>query len=120
LNIIVGYSGGEIGRLNLSLARDYALLKDAFVYIFTSMVGGESEKSADILKSNKGLEFAGEFMERSGVQYETVLSVKGFSPGEDIVRFAEEKKNKSYFSGRKEKIKNRKNYSWFNSSICYY
>jgi CheY-like chemotaxis protein/nucleotide-binding universal stress UspA family protein len=108
LNIIVGYSGGEIGRLNLSLARDYALLKDAFVYIFTSMVGGESEKSADILKSNKGLEFAGEFMERSGVQYETVLSVKGFSPGEDIVRFAEEKKISHIFLGVKKKSKTEK------------
>ena len=58
MKILVGYDGGEIGRLNLSLARDYALEKNAFVYIITSMVGGESEKAADIMKSEQGLKFA--------------------------------------------------------------
>lgn len=105
MKILVGYDGGELGRNNLSLARDYAVLKNAFVYILTSMAGGKSEDADDILKSEEGLKFAGEFMERAGVQYETILSVKGFSPGEDIVKFAEDKKISHIFLGEKKKSK---------------
>ena len=108
MKILVGYDGGEIGRINLSLARDYAILKNAFVYILTSMSGGESEKADDVLKSEEGLKFASEFMKRSGVQYETVLSVKGFSPGEDIVKYAEDKEINHIFLGIKKKSKTEK------------
>ena len=108
MKILVGYDGGEIGRVNLSLARDYAILKNAFVYILTSMSGGESEEADDVLKSEEGLKFASEFMKRSGVQYETVLSVRGFSPGEDIVKYAEDKEINHIFLGIKKKSKTEK------------
>ena len=105
MKILVGYDGGEIGRVTLFLARDYAKLKDAFVYIVTSMTGGESENAADVLRSEEGLKSAGEFMERSGVRYETVLSVRGLSPGEDIVKFAKDKEIDHIFMGEKKKSK---------------
>jgi len=105
MKILVGYNGGELGRINLSLGRDYALLKNAFVYIITSMAGGESDEADDIQKSEEGLKFAGEFMERSNVQYETVLSVRGVSPGKDIVKFAEDNEINHIFLGEKKKSK---------------
>jgi len=108
MKILVGYDGGEIGRINLSLARDYALQKNAFVYIITSMAGGEAEKAADIIKSEKWLKFAGEFMDCSGVENEIILSVRGLSPGEDIVKFAEDKKINHIFLGVKKKSKTKK------------
>jgi nucleotide-binding universal stress UspA family protein/CheY-like chemotaxis protein len=108
VKILVGYDDGEIGRVNLSLARDYAILKNAFVYILTSMSGGESEGADDVLKSEEGLKFASDFMKRSGVQYETVLSVRGFSPGEDIVKHAEDKEINHIFLGIKKKSKTEK------------
>lgn len=108
MKLLVGYDGGEIGRVNLSLARDYALFKNAFVYILTSMVGGTSENADDVLKSEQGLKFAGEFMERSGVQFETILSARGLPPGEDIVRFTEENEINHIFLGVKKKSKTEK------------
>jgi nucleotide-binding universal stress UspA family protein len=108
VKILVGYDGGEIGRVTLTLARDYAMLKNAFVFIVTSMTGGESESADDVLKSKKGLKFAGEFMEYSGVRFETVLSVRGLSPGEDIIRYAEDKEIDHIFMGEKKKSKTEK------------
>jgi len=35
MKILVGYDGGEVGRLALSLARDMAGIRLAFVYVVT-------------------------------------------------------------------------------------
>ena len=66
MKILVGYDGGEVGRLALSLARDMAGIRSAFVYVVTSMHGGASERQADIERVEKGLEFAQSLMENSG------------------------------------------------------
>jgi len=62
MKILVGYNGGEVGRLALSLARDFAKQNNAFVYVLNSMEGGASEKQSDILKAEKNLDFAKEIM----------------------------------------------------------
>ena len=90
MKILVGYDGGEVGRLALSLARDMAGTHSAQVFVVTSMTGGASEKKADIEKAESDLEFAGQFMENSGIQCEATQSVRGLSPGEDLVKFAED------------------------------
>ena len=43
MKILVGYNGGEVGRVALSLAGDMAGIHSAFVYVITSMEGGSSE-----------------------------------------------------------------------------
>jgi len=58
MKILVGYNGGEDGRLALSLARDFAKTNNAFVYVVNSMEGGSSEKQSDILKAEQDLDFA--------------------------------------------------------------
>ena len=58
MKILVGYNGGEVGELALSLARDYAKTNNGFVYILTSLEGGASEKPSDIVGAEKALEFA--------------------------------------------------------------
>ncbi|WP_299983998.1 universal stress protein [Desulfobacula sp.] len=45
MKILVGYNGGEVGRLALSLARDLAQTNNAFVYVVTSMEGGLRKNS---------------------------------------------------------------------------
>ena len=45
MKIMVGYNGGDVGIRALALARDYALLRDAEVYVITSMEGGPKEKT---------------------------------------------------------------------------
>ena len=108
MKILVGYDGGEVGRMALSLARDMAGIHSAMVYVMTSMTGGASEKKADIEKAEADLEFARLFMENSGIQCETLQSVRGFSPGEDIVKFAGENDIDHIFVGIRKKSRTQK------------
>ncbi len=108
MKILVGYDGGEEGRLALSLARDMAGFHSAFVYVVTSMQGGSSETQADIEKAEKDLAFAQELMENSGIQCECQQSVRGFSPGEDLVNFARENDVDHIFLGIRKKSRAQK------------
>ncbi|NOX35663.1 MAG: universal stress protein [Deltaproteobacteria bacterium] len=108
MKILVGYNGGEVGRLALSLARDYAKTNNAFVYVITSMEGGASEKQSDIIKAEKGLEFAKKLMENSSIQCEVQQSVRGLSPAEDLVKFAEDNEIDQIFLGIKKKSRAQK------------
>lgn len=108
MNIMVGYNGGDVGERALKLARDYALLTNGFVHIITSMEGGTAETTADIQEAEKDLKFAGEFMESSGVKFLAQQSVRGLSPGEDIVRYAKENDIEHIFLGLKKKSRTQK------------
>ncbi len=108
MNIMVGYNGGDVGERALKLAGEYALLTSAFVHIITSMEGGEAEKTSDIQQVEKDLEFAGKYMESSGVKFLAQQSVRGLSPGEDIVRYAKENGIDQIFLGIKKKSRAQK------------
>ncbi|MCP4023826.1 MAG: universal stress protein [Desulfobacteraceae bacterium] len=108
MKILVGYNGGEVGRMALSMARDYAQLNNAFVYIVTSMEGGASEKKSDIEQAEVGLKYAKQLMERAGLECDTQQSVRGLSPGEDLVQFAKENKIHHIFLGIKKKSRAQK------------
>jgi len=108
MKILVGYNGGEVGRRSLSLARDFAKAHNAFVYIVTSMEGGASEKQSDIIAAEQGLDFAGKLMEDSGIEHDVQQSVRGLSPAEDLVKFAEENEIEQIFLGIKKKSRAQK------------
>lgn len=108
MKILVGYNGGEVDRLALSLARDLAQINNAFVYVVTSMTGGTSEKYFDIEVTEEGLKFAKKVLETSGLECAVQQSVRGFSPGEDLVRFANENDIDHIFLGIKKKSKAQK------------
>ncbi len=103
MKIMVGYNGGEVGELALSLARDYAKTNNAFVYILTSLEGGSSEKAADISEAEKDLKFAKTLMDNGGVQCDAQQSVRGLSAGEDLVKFAEDNEVEHIFLGIKKR-----------------
>ncbi len=102
MKILVGYNGGDVGKRALELARDYAVKFDAFVYVITTMEGGTSETPADIERVAQGLEFSRRMMEDSGLKCEVQQSVRGLSPGEDIVSYAKEKDVDHIFLGIKK------------------
>jgi nucleotide-binding universal stress UspA family protein/CheY-like chemotaxis protein len=108
MKILVGYDGGEVGRVALSLARDMAGIHSAFVYVVTSMEGGSSERQADIIQAEKNLGFARQFMENSGISCEAQQSVRGLSAGEDLVRFARENDIDHIFMGIRKKSRAQK------------
>jgi nucleotide-binding universal stress UspA family protein/CheY-like chemotaxis protein len=102
MKILVGYNGGEVCRSALLLAVDYAKQKNAFVHIITSMEGGAAEKPSDIAKAERGLYFVEKLMKNTGLEYETQQTVRGLSPGEDLVKFAEENDIDHIFLGIKK------------------
>jgi nucleotide-binding universal stress UspA family protein/CheY-like chemotaxis protein len=108
MKVLVGYNGGEVGKLTLSIAKDYAKLNNAFVYVITSMEGGASEKQSDIIEAEKGLAFAQKVMENSGIQFDIQQSVRGLSAGEDLVKFARENEIDHIFLGIKKKSRAQK------------
>jgi nucleotide-binding universal stress UspA family protein/CheY-like chemotaxis protein len=108
MKILVGYNGGEVGRVALSLARDYAQINNAFIYIITSMEGGASEKHSDIIEAEQGLEFAKSLMEYAGIECDAQQSVRGLSAGEDLVKFANENEIDHIFLGIKKKSRAQK------------
>lgn len=92
----------------LSLARDFALKNNAFVYIVTSMEGGTSEKPADIAAAEEGLAYARKVMEKAGVECDAQQSVRGLTPWEDLVNFAKENEIDQIFLGIKKKSRAQK------------
>lgn len=103
MKILVGYNGGEYGRLALILARDFSRKHNAFVYVVTSMEGGASEKPSDIQRAEEGLKFAKKIMTDAGLECAAEQSVRGLSPAEDLVKFAEEHDIDQIFIGIKKK-----------------
>lgn len=108
MKILVGYNGGEVGTRALNLARDYARAMGASVVIITSMQGGSSETEKDIQEVAKGLEYARKIMDNAGLECTVSQSVRGLSPGEDLVNYAQEKKMDHIFLGIKKKSRAQK------------
>ncbi len=108
MNILVAYNGSDEAKAALDLAKDYANIHGAVVHIITSMEGGSREKLKAITQSKKDLKFALELMRTNGIECEGYQTVRGLSPGEDIIRYAEEYNIRHIFVGIEKKSRTRK------------
>lgn len=90
MKFLVGYNGSEEAKAALSLARSYAEQFGARVLVITSMGGGKSEKPEKIGQAAQDLAFAEKFLKEKNVVCESHQLARGMSPGEDLVKFAEE------------------------------
>ncbi len=91
MNILVGYDGSNAAKDALKLAKDRAKAFNATVNVITSMVGANSDQYGDVQQAELGLEYAKTLMEEDNIPCETHLLIRGNSPGEEIVQFAEDK-----------------------------
>jgi len=108
MKILVGYNGSDASKSALEQATNYAKVFDAAIYIITSMEGGTKEKAEEIYKADMDLKSAKELVEKDGRKCETYQLVRGLTPGEDIVRFAEENDIDHMFVGIEKKSKTQK------------
>lgn len=90
MKIMVGYNGSEASRNALSLACKHAVDRDGLVYIVLSLGGGSSETVEKIQKAREVLNDAEAFVFKRMVQGQAVQLARGLSPGEDLVKFAED------------------------------
>ena len=88
MRILVGYDGSKSARAALKVAVDHAKAFSSRVTLLTSLTGGTATSSEDVKDAQKSLESARSTLENEGISCDTHLLVKGFTPGEDIVEFA--------------------------------
>ncbi len=90
MKIVIGYDGSNAGRDALVLAVKHAKAFGAEVSVIRSMEGGGREDAEAIRTAQRDLAYAQERFDREGVACETHILVRGLSPGEDIVKFAQD------------------------------
>ncbi len=90
--IMIGYDGSNAAKDALELAVKHAKAFGAELFIIRSLVGGAGEGPEKIENANRDIAYAESFCKEQGVSFESHLLVRGLSPAEDLVQFAEEKK----------------------------
>jgi nucleotide-binding universal stress UspA family protein len=108
MKFLVSYDGGPSAKRALALARQQAKLADALVYVVTSMEGGPKEEWKDIQEVEESLQWAKDFLLQDHLQCEAIQLARGLSPGEDIVKFAEDNGIDMIFLGIEKKSRARK------------
>ncbi len=108
MKFLVGYDGTESSQRALTLAAEQAKRSEALIYVVTSMEGGEKESWEEIKKVEEDLEKAKDLLLKEHIQCETIQLARGLSPGEDLVKFAEDNSIDIIFLGIKKKSRTRK------------
>ena len=105
MKILVGYDGSNSAKEALNLAKAHAKAFGASVEVVASMQkGGESERE-NIEQAELGLEWAKSFFKDDDVPCETHLLIRGLTPGEDLVKFADDHKVDGIVLGVKRRSK---------------
>jgi len=89
--IMVCFDGSVVAKEALKLAQAHAKAFDAKVYLLTSMIGGPEVPRREFDNAERDLkEYAETYFRQKGIACETRLLIRGLTPGEDLVQFAEE------------------------------
>jgi len=88
--ILVGYDGTRTAKEALNVALFHAHHFHAEVHVAWSLTGGQNTSAEEIDTARDGLQHAQSLFAKAQIPCETHLLIRGLSPGEDLVRFAEE------------------------------
>jgi nucleotide-binding universal stress UspA family protein len=105
---LVGYTGSPESQAALKLAIEEARMYDAKLFVITSQEGGATEKPGELAEIQTSLQGAREQLADADIAYEVSESVRGLSPGEDLVRFATDNRIERIFVGVEKKSRTRK------------
>jgi len=108
MKFLVGYNGSDAAQSALTLAKDFAKVFGAKVFVLVSMEGGSSEKLEEINKARADLEYAESFLKQENIECEAREMVRGVSPAEDLVQFATDNNIDQIFVGIEKKTRTRK------------
>jgi nucleotide-binding universal stress UspA family protein len=105
---LVGYTGSRQSLAALKLAIEEARINGAKIYVIYSQEGGATEKPDELAKVQEALQGARELLVDADLAYEVSESVRGLSPGEDLVLFAADNRIDRIFVGVEKKSRTRK------------
>lgn len=106
MKILVAYVGGlEVDNAVLDVAKKHAKAFNATLYIASSMERVSEKERTDLDKTEKQLAYVKETLDAAGIPCETHILVRGLTPGEDIVEFANDKKVDEIIIGIEKKSK---------------
>lgn len=109
MKILVAYNGTPPSQRALELACEKAKMSPgALVYLVTSMEGGSSESMEDIQEVEEKLQGAKDYLIQQKIACETLQLARGLTPGEDLVKFAEDNAVERIFIGIEKKSRTRK------------
>jgi len=90
MKILVGYDGSNSAKDALTLAKKHAAAFGAEVVVATSLTGGSVTHAVEVEHATEDLEAAKKMFDDDNITCETKLLVRGMTPGEDLVDFADE------------------------------
>lgn len=108
MKYLVGYDGGDAAKRALELACHQAKKTDGMLYVVASTEGGRKEDFKAIEEVEEQLQWAKDYLLKEKVQCETIQLARGLSPGEDLVKFAEENSVDRIYLGIEKKSRTRK------------
>ena len=105
MKILVGYDGSNCAKEALALAKIHAKAFDASVAVATSMIKGSEDEQEEIQQAEKGLAYTQSVFDAAGIPSNTHLLIRGLTPGEDLVQFAQEQQVDEIIIGVKRRSK---------------
>jgi nucleotide-binding universal stress UspA family protein len=108
MKYMVGFNESPSAQRALQLAVNEAQRTGALVFVVTSMEGGSGETPADIQRTEEKLREAKRFLVENRIQCEVLQLARGLSPGEDLVKFAQDNAIDHIFLGIEKKSRTRK------------
>lgn len=103
MKLLVGYDGSATAEKALELAMEKAKIKNARLYVVTSMSKGTESQLYDIQEKEKKLDAIKQRVQAQGIDGDTILLIRGVDAGEDLVQFANENNIDEIFVGVKKR-----------------
>jgi nucleotide-binding universal stress UspA family protein len=105
MKIMVGFDGSKVAEAALALAAEHAQAFGAQIFLVHSMVGGPDVAKRDFENNERELEYHKNEYKKKDIACESLLSVRGLEPGEDLVRLAEEQQVDEIIMGVRRRSK---------------
>jgi nucleotide-binding universal stress UspA family protein len=105
MKIMVGLDGSNVSKAALKLAAERAQAFDAQIFLVQSMVGGPEVPKRDFENAERALGYQKSQLKNKNIACESLLSIRGLEPGEDLVRLAKEQQVGEIILGVKRRSK---------------
>lgn len=105
MKMLVAYDGSNSALNALNTAVSYAKVFQATIFVATSLYGEHKESKEEVEKAEALLKEAEALVKKEGIPCEGHLLIRSMVPGEDILRFAEERRVDQIFIGIKHRSK---------------